>query len=106
MLLGKTCTPEFGCKGKGETNSPLTGISRSPWDARKTPGGSSGGTAGSVRIPAAFCGNFGLKPSFGRVQPLHELQRAHDQVRRSVAPRRLELELHLPRRIDLYALVR
>ncbi len=82
VLLGKTCTPEFGCKG--ETNSPLTGISRNPWDLSKTPGGSSGGTAaavaagmgplsvgtdgaGSVRIPAAFCGNFGLKPSFGRV---------------------------------------
>jgi len=82
VLLGKTCTPEFGCKG--ETNSPLTGISRNPWNLAKTPGGSSGGTAaavaaglgplgvgtdgaGSVRIPAAFCGNFGLKPSFGRV---------------------------------------
>lgn len=82
VLLGKTSTPEFGCKG--ETNSPLTGITRNPWDPSKTPGGSSGGTAaavaagmgplsvgtdgaGSVRIPAAFCGNFGLKPSFGRV---------------------------------------
>ncbi len=82
VLLGKTTTPEFGCKG--ETNSPLTGITRNPWDTSKTPGGSSGGTAaavaagmgaisigtdgaGSVRIPAAFCGNFGLKPSFGRV---------------------------------------
>jgi aspartyl-tRNA(Asn)/glutamyl-tRNA(Gln) amidotransferase subunit A len=82
VILGKTSTPEFGCKG--ETNSPRTGISRNPWDTRKTPGGSSGGTAaavaagmvpigvgtdgaGSVRIPAAFCGNFGLKPSFGRV---------------------------------------
>ena len=82
VILGKTATPEFGCKG--ETNSPLTGITRNPWDASKTPGGSSGGTAaavaagmgplsvgtdgaGSVRIPAAFCGNFGLKPSFGRV---------------------------------------
>ena len=82
MILGKTTTPEFGCKG--ETNSPLTGITRNPWDPAKTPGGSSGGTAaavaagmgplsvgtdgaGSVRIPAAFCGNFGLKPSFGRV---------------------------------------
>jgi aspartyl-tRNA(Asn)/glutamyl-tRNA(Gln) amidotransferase subunit A len=82
VLLGKTATPEFGCKG--ETNSPLTGITRNPWDPRKTPGGSSGGTAaavaagmgpisvgtdgaGSVRIPAAFCGNVGLKPSFGRV---------------------------------------
>jgi aspartyl-tRNA(Asn)/glutamyl-tRNA(Gln) amidotransferase subunit A len=82
VILGKTCTPEFGCKG--ETNSPLTGITRNPWDVTKTPGGSSGGAAaaiaagmgplavgtdgaGSVRIPAAFCGNFGLKPSFGRV---------------------------------------
>ena len=82
VLLGKTATPEFGCKG--ETNSPASGITRNPWDVSKTPGGSSGGTAsavaaglgpisvgtdgaGSVRIPAAFCGNVGLKPSFGRV---------------------------------------
>ena len=82
VLLGKTATPEFGCKG--ETNSPASGITRNPWDLSKTPGGSSGGAAaavaagmgplaigtdgaGSVRIPAAFCGNVGLKPSFGRV---------------------------------------
>ncbi len=82
VLLGKTTTPEFGCKG--ETNSPLTGISCNPWNPARTCGGSSGGTAaavaagmgplsvgtdgaGSVRIPAGFCGNFGLKPSFGRV---------------------------------------
>ena len=82
VLLGKTTTPEFGCKG--ETNSPLTGITRNPWNRSRTPGGSSGGAAaavaagmgplavgtdgaGSVRIPAAFCGNVGLKPSFGRV---------------------------------------
>lgn len=82
VLLGKTTTPEFGCKG--ETNSPATGLTRNPWNAACTPGGSSGGTAaavaaglgplsvgtdgaGSVRIPAAFCGNVGLKPSFGRV---------------------------------------
>ncbi|WP_396434840.1 amidase [Limnohabitans sp.] len=82
VLLGKTTTPEFGCKG--ETNSPATGITRNPWNLLHTPGGSSGGTAaavaaglgplsvgtdgaGSVRIPAAFCGNVGLKPSFGRV---------------------------------------
>ena len=82
VLLGKTCTPEFGCKG--ETNSPLTGLTRNPWRLDRTPGGSSGGAAaavatgmgplalgtdgaGSVRIPSAFCGVFGLKPSFGRV---------------------------------------
>jgi aspartyl-tRNA(Asn)/glutamyl-tRNA(Gln) amidotransferase subunit A len=82
VLVGKTTTPEFGCKA--ETNSPLTGLTRNPWDLTCTPGGSSGGTAaavaaglaplsvgsdgaGSVRIPAAFCGNVGLKPSFGRV---------------------------------------
>ncbi|HVO89582.1 MAG TPA: amidase, partial [Casimicrobiaceae bacterium] len=82
VLVGKTCTPEFGCKA--ETNSPLTGITRNPWNSNKSPGGSSGGAvaavatgmgplavgtdgAGSIRIPASFCGTFGLKPSFGRV---------------------------------------
>ena len=82
VLLGKTTTPEFGCKA--ETNSPLHGITRNPWNLSCTTGGSSGGAAaavaagmgplavgtdgaGSVRIPAAFCGNVGLKPSFGRV---------------------------------------
>ncbi len=82
VLLGKTTTPEFGCKG--ETNSPLTGFTLNPWKTDRTPGGSSGGAcaavatgmgpiavgtdgAGSVRIPSAFCGVFGLKPSFGRV---------------------------------------
>lgn len=82
VLFAKTTTPEFGCKG--ETNSPLTGITRNPWNPARTPGGSSGGTAvavaagiaplglgtdgaGSIRIPAAFCGNVGFKPSFGRV---------------------------------------
>jgi aspartyl-tRNA(Asn)/glutamyl-tRNA(Gln) amidotransferase subunit A len=82
VLLGQTTTPEFGWKGV--TDSPLTGITRNPWDLSKTPGGSSGGSAaalaagyaplalgtdggGSIRIPAGFTGTFGLKPSFGRV---------------------------------------
>lgn len=82
VLIGKTTTPEFGWKGV--TDSPLTGVTRNPWDPTKTPGGSSGGGAaavaaglgpltigtdggGSIRIPCAFTGLFGLKPSFGRV---------------------------------------
>jgi len=82
VLLGKTTTPEFGWKGV--TDSPLTGITRNPWNPKMTPGGSSGGSAaavasgmgpltvgtdggGSIRIPCAFTGLFGLKPSFGRV---------------------------------------
>ena len=82
VLLGKTRTPEFGCKG--ETNSPQGPPARNPWNPACSPGGSSGGAAaavvahigpialgtdgaGSVRIPAAFCGCFGFKPSFGRV---------------------------------------
>lgn len=82
VLLGATTTPEFGWKGV--TDSPLTGITRNPWDTTKTPGGSSGGSSaaaaagyapltlgtdggGSIRIPAGFAGIFGHKPSFGRV---------------------------------------
>jgi aspartyl-tRNA(Asn)/glutamyl-tRNA(Gln) amidotransferase subunit A len=82
ILLGKTTTPEFG--HKGVTDSPLCGITRNPWNLELTPGGSSGGAGaavaaglgplavgtdggGSIRIPASFCGIFGLKPSFGRV---------------------------------------
>lgn len=82
VLLGKTTTPE--CGWKGVTDNPLTGITRNPWNTNTTPGGSSGGAAaaaalgmgalhigtdggGSIRIPAAFTGIFGHKPSFGRV---------------------------------------
>ncbi|MBV8976172.1 MAG: amidase [Alphaproteobacteria bacterium] len=82
VLLGKTTTPEFGWKGS--TDSPLTGITRNPWNGAKTPGGSSGGSSaalaarfaplalgtdggGSIRIPASFTATYGLKPSFGRV---------------------------------------
>ena len=46
VLLGKTTTPEFGCKA--ETNSPLTGLTRNPWRLDRTPGGSSGGSAAAV----------------------------------------------------------
>src|SRR5262245_12545726 len=82
VILGKTTTPEFGWKALGD--SPLSGTTRNPWDLSRTPGGSSAGAAaacaagvaplhvgsdgaGSIRIPSAFTGIFGLKPSFGRV---------------------------------------
>ncbi|MBI2493289.1 MAG: amidase [Candidatus Rokubacteria bacterium] len=82
VLLGKTTTPEFGWKAIGD--SPLTGVTRNPWNPGMTTGGSSAGAgaaaaaglgplhqgsdgAGSIRIPSGFCGIYGLKPSFGRV---------------------------------------
>jgi aspartyl-tRNA(Asn)/glutamyl-tRNA(Gln) amidotransferase subunit A len=82
VILGKTASPEMGWKGV--TDSPLTGITRNPWNTDTTPGGSSGGASaqvaaglgqfavgtdggGSIRIPAGFTGIAGLKPSFGRV---------------------------------------
>jgi Asp-tRNA(Asn)/Glu-tRNA(Gln) amidotransferase A subunit family amidase len=82
VILGKSTTSEFGCKAVGD--SPLTGITRNPWNTDTTPGGSSCGAAalvaggispvavgtdggGSVRIPSALSGLFGIKGQFGRV---------------------------------------
>ena len=81
-IIGKTTTSEFGCKAVGD--SPLTGVTRNPWDITKTPGGSSCGAAasvaagmtpfalgtdggGSIRVPCSLTGLFGIKAQFGRV---------------------------------------
>lgn len=82
VFLGKTTTPEIAWKAV--TDSALCGITRNPADTTKTAGGSSGGSAaavaaglgpcsvgtdggGSIRIPAAFCGVVGFKPTHGRI---------------------------------------
>jgi aspartyl-tRNA(Asn)/glutamyl-tRNA(Gln) amidotransferase subunit A len=104
VILGKTTTPEFGWIAVGD--SPLTGITRNPWNLERTPGGSSAGAAaacaagigvlhlgsdgaGSIRIPACFSGVFGIKPSFGLVpayppSPMGLLSH-HGPLTRSVA---------------------
>jgi aspartyl-tRNA(Asn)/glutamyl-tRNA(Gln) amidotransferase subunit A len=81
-IVGKSTTSELGSKAVGD--SPLTGITRNPWNTEHTPGGSSSGAAagvaagivpvalgtdggGSIRIPASFCGLFGIKARYGRV---------------------------------------
>jgi Asp-tRNA(Asn)/Glu-tRNA(Gln) amidotransferase A subunit family amidase len=85
VVLGKTNTSEFGHKAL--TDNPMFGPTRNPWNLMLTPGGSTGGGAaavasglgplalgtdggGSLRIPAAWCGVYGFKPSYGRV-PQH-----------------------------------
>ncbi|WP_198169704.1 amidase [Agromyces laixinhei] len=85
VLIGKTTTPEFGWKGV--TDNPLTGATTNAWNETRTSGGSSGGSAsavalgmgqlsvgtdggGSVRIPAAFSGIVGMKPTYGAI-PLY-----------------------------------
>lgn len=82
VVMGKTNTPEFGWTG--DTYNPVFGATGNPWNPKRSPGGSSGGTAaalmaglvplctgsdggGSIRIPAAACGFSGFKASLGRV---------------------------------------
>jgi amidase len=89
IVIGKTNLPELGQWPFTET--PTWGITRNPWDPHFSPGGSSGGSAaavaaglvgaavgsdgaGSIRVPAAWCGIFGLKPTRGLIptDPLHQ----------------------------------
>jgi aspartyl-tRNA(Asn)/glutamyl-tRNA(Gln) amidotransferase subunit A len=85
VILGKTTMPDYGMLTSGV--SSFHALTRNPWDLTKNPGGSSAGAAaaaaagygplhlgtdigGSIRLPASYCGIFGLKPSLGRI-PIH-----------------------------------
>ena len=89
IVIGKTLLPELAICGF--TESATWGVSRNPWNPQRSPGGSSGGSAGavaagmvplasasdgagSIRIPAASCGIFGLKPQRGRISLAPDLE--------------------------------
>lgn len=94
IAIGHTTSPEFA--HTLQTDSPLWGVTRNPWNPAFTPGGSSGGSGvavatgcvalaegsdmgGSVRIPAAWCGVVGLKPGLGRI-PMDVLPGLFDSI--------------------------
>jgi Asp-tRNA(Asn)/Glu-tRNA(Gln) amidotransferase A subunit family amidase len=94
IIIGQTTTPEFA--HTLQTDSPLWGVTRNPYDPERTPGGSSGGSGaavasgcvplaegsdmgGSVRVPAAWCGVVGLKPGLGRI-PMDVLPGLFDTI--------------------------
>lgn len=111
--VARTNTPEFAWRGS--TDNRIFGETRNPWDLTKTAGGSSGGAAaavasgagplalgtdgaGSIRIPASFCGVFGIKPSIGRVPidtPLGIMETAANAgpITRTVADAALMLDV-------------
>lgn len=132
LFLGKTNTPEAGYCGK--TDNHLFGVTRNPWNLEMSAGGSSGGAGaavaaglgplaegsdggGSIRVPAAFNGIVGLKPSLGRIPSTMLPQRFvtnlfHGPLTRTVADAALMLDatsgedsrdpLSLPNPVDSY----
>jgi aspartyl-tRNA(Asn)/glutamyl-tRNA(Gln) amidotransferase subunit A len=113
IILGKTNVPEFCLMGA--TENPLFGVTKNPWNLKRTPGGSSGGSAaalaagmcpltvgndggGSIRIPGSFCGVYGLKPHLGRIPrwpalPGWESVSSEGPITRTVADAALLLDI-------------